>query len=94
MKRLLSFAPAVVAVVFPFISVQACGPFFFDDVFVRSLRPDHPKLFAQGKLGVLLPTYPRADLTVAYRYLNGGSLTAEEQQAYKPTLSLAEMENG
>lgn len=93
MKRLLSLAPVIVAVVFPFISVQACGPFFFDDVFVRSLRPDHPKLFAQGKLGVLLPTYPRADLTVAYRYLNGGSLTAEEQKAYKPTLSLAEMEN-
>jgi hypothetical protein len=93
MRRLLSLAPAFVAVLFPFISAQACGPFFFDDVFVRSLRPDHPKLFAQGKLGVLLPTYPRADLTVAYRYLNGGSLTVEEQKAYKPTLSLSEIEN-
>jgi len=93
MKRLLSLAPIAVAFAFPFLSVQACGPFFFDDVFVRPLRPDHPKLFAQGKLGVLLPTYPRADLAVAYRYLNGGSLTPEEQKAYEPTQSLLETEN-
>jgi hypothetical protein len=93
MKRLLSFGPAGFAVLMPFITVQACGPFFFDDVFVRSLRPDHPKLFAQGKLGILLPTYPRADLTVAYRYLNGGTLTPAEQKAYKPRPSLSEIEN-
>ena len=92
MKRLLSFAPLAVAIAFPFLSVQACGPFFFDDVFVRPLRPDHPKLFAQGKLGVLLPTYPREDLAVAYRYLNGGSLTVEEQKAYEPTQSFSETE--
>ena len=93
MKRLSSLAPLAVAIVFPFISVQACGPFFFDDVFVRPLRPDHPKQFARGKLGVLLPTYPRADLAVAYRYLNGGALTPEEQKAYEPTQSLSEIEN-
>jgi len=93
MKRLLSFLPVGMAILMPFITVQACGPFFFDDVFVRPLRPDHPKLFAQGKLGILLPTYPRADLTVAYRYLDGGTLTPEEQKAYKPTSSLSEIEN-
>lgn len=93
MKRLLPLVPTFVAILFPFVSVHACGPFFFDDVFVRSLRPDKPKLFAEGKLGILLPTYPRADLIVAYRYLNGGSLTPEEQKAYKPTLSLSEIEN-
>ena len=92
MKRLLSLAPLAVAIAFPFLSVQACGPFFFDDVFVRPLRPDHPKLFVQGKLGALLPTYPREDLAVAYRYLNGGSLTAEEQKAYEPTQSFSETE--
>jgi len=92
MKRLLSLAPLAVAIAFPFLSVQACGPFFFDDVFVRPLRPDHPKLFVQGKLGILLPTYPREDLAVAYRYLNGGSLTAEEQKAYEPTQSFSETE--
>jgi len=92
MKRILSLAPLAVAITFPFLSVKACGPFFADDVFVRPLRPDHPKLFAQGKLGILLATYPRADLAVAYRYLNGGTLTPEEQTAYEPTQSFGEFE--
>jgi len=65
-------------------TAQACGPDFFVDVFVRKLRPDNPKEFAAGKLGVLLPTYPRADLAVAFRYLNGGVLSPAEQQAYHP----------
>jgi len=93
MKRLLSFVQVGLAILLPFITVQACGPFFFDDVFVRPLRPDNPKLFAQGRLGILLPTYPRADLTVAYRYLNGGALTPTEQKGYKPTPSLSEIEH-
>jgi len=92
MRQPLSLAPILTALLFPILYVQACGPFFADDVFVRTLRPDHPKLFAAGKLGVLLPTYPRADLTVAYRYLNGGTLTAEEQKAYQPTISMIESE--
>lgn len=92
MKRLLFLAPYLVAFALPLIDVQACGPFFSPDVFVRGLHADHPEKYAAGKLGVLLPTYPRADLTVAYRYLNGGTLTAEEQQAYQPTLSSAEQE--
>lgn len=66
-------------------TAQACGPDFSADVFVRKLRPDNPKEFAAGKLGVLLPTYPRADLTVAFRYLNGGVLSPAERKAYQPT---------
>jgi hypothetical protein len=90
MRRLLLFAPFLVAIALPFMDVQACGPDFFPDVFVRRLHADHPADYAAGKLGVLLPSYPRADLSVAYRYLNGGTLTPEEQRAYHPTLSLAE----
>ena len=90
MKRLLSLAPLIVAIALPFLSVEACGPDFFPDVFVRNLHADHPANYAAGKLGVLLPTYPRLDLTVAYRYLNGGTLAPEEQRAFHPTLSLAE----
>jgi hypothetical protein len=92
MKRFFSFLPVVVAVFFPFVTVQACGPFFFDDVFIRPLRPDHPPQFAGGKLGILLSTYPRADLAVAYRYLDGGTLTPEEQRSYQPTQSFLEYE--
>ena len=90
MRRLLSLSPFIVAIALPFLQVEACGPDFFPDVFVRNLHADHPTDYAAGKLGVLLPTYPRADLSVAYRYLSGGTLTPEEQRAYHPTLSLAE----
>jgi hypothetical protein len=69
-------------------TAQACGPFFFPDVFVLKLRPDKPKEFAAGSLGVLLPTYPRQDLAVAFRYLNGGTLSAAEQAAYEPSYSM------
>ena len=73
------------------LTAQACGPDFFPDVFIRKLRPDNPKDFAAGKLGILLPTYPRQDLIVAYRYLNGNTLDVEEQKAYEPYKSIAEI---
>lgn len=92
MKRLILLAPFLVAFALPFFVAQACGPDFSPDVFVRTLHADHPADYAAGKLGVLLATYPRADLTVAYRYLNGGTLTAEERRAYQPTLSSAEQD--
>ena len=69
-------------------TAQACGPDFFPDVFVLKMRPDRPQEFAAGKLGVLLSTYPRADLIVAFRYLNGGSLSPAERSAYQPTYAL------
>ena len=56
MKRPLAFAPLLIAAALPFVSVQACGPEFFPDVFVRKLHADHPAAYAAGKLGVLLPT--------------------------------------
>ena len=90
MKRPISLFPFAAAVIFPFISVQACGPFFSEDVFVRKLGADHPNDFIAGKIGVLMPTYTRSDLTVAYRYLNGGTLSRDEQEAYQPTKSSGE----
>ncbi len=90
MKRLFSFLPVLILFVLPFVTVQACGPDFYPDVFVHQIHPDKPADYAAGKLGVLLPTYPRLDLAVAYRYLNGGTLSAEEQTVYKPTLSYGE----
>lgn len=92
MKKSGLAAAIAILILLPFFAVQACGPDFRPDVFVRNLRPDHPKEFAAGKLGVLLPTYPRMDLMVAFRYLNGGKLSAEEQAAYTPTYSMFESE--
>ncbi len=85
-------AGALALVLLPLFTAQACGPDFAPDVFVRKLRPDKPKEFAEGKLGILQPTFPREDLTVAFRYLNGGSLSASEQAAYHPTYSNVEPE--
>lgn len=94
MKKFASFVSLLVFAAFPFASVQACGPDFSPDVFVHQIHPDHPREYAAGKLGVLLPSYPRADLAVAYRYLNGGVLTPEEQKGYQPTPSFAEEVRG
>jgi hypothetical protein len=90
MNRRFLVALLVTLVVLPLVTVEACGPDFYPDVFVLKLRPDHPKEFAAGKLGVLLPTYPRADLTVAFRYLNGGSLSFAEREGYQPSYSLSD----
>jgi uncharacterized protein (UPF0147 family) len=87
------FVPTLlVLILVALFTAQACGPDFFPDIFVLRLRPDHPKEFAAGKLGVLLPTYPRADLMVAFRYLNGGGLASEEQRAYQPTYAMSDPE--
>ena len=90
MKRPVSLLPFAIAAIFPFLSVQACGPFFSEDVFVRKLGADHFPEYAGGKLGVLLPTYNRADLAMAYRYLNGGVLSPDEQKSYAPPKSFSD----
>jgi hypothetical protein len=72
---------ALIAAAVPF-AVFACGPFFEPEVFVPAQRPEKPALFATGQLGVLQPEYSRADKVVAFRYLQGGRLSAEEKAAY------------
>ena len=47
------------------------------------MHPDPPfKLFAKGQLGIVQPTWGDSYQIVAYRYLNGKPLTANEQAAY------------
>ncbi len=58
----------------------ACGPFFDETVFSYQFHPDIPlKFFADGKLGVLEPSFARSYLLAAYRELSGKALTAPEQ---------------
>jgi len=92
MKKHRLAAGSAALVLLSLFTAQACGPDFYPDVFVRKMRPDKPKEFAAGKLGILLPTYPRMDLTVAFRYLNGGTLSAAEQAGYQPTYTYADPE--
>lgn len=62
--------------------VYACGPFAREAIFSYSKHPDFPlDGFVRGELGVLQQTYARSYLYVAYRYLNGLSLTSADQQA-------------
>ncbi len=62
--------------------LPASGPFFERMVFVHTHFPDHPyENFVAGKLGVLHPTYYRANLYIAYRNLVGKGFDEREQQA-------------
>src|SRR5437763_8304979 len=62
--------------------VFSSGPFFPRAVFTYTTHPDLPlEKFVQGELGVLQPTYEELALYVAYRYLIGTDLDAEEQAA-------------
>ncbi len=81
-RRLWVVVP--VLVLLPFFDVQACGPDFRPDVFVRASQPDDVADFGRGQLGLLQPTYLRRDLIVAYRYLGGGKLSAAEEAEYIP----------
>jgi hypothetical protein len=73
---------AALAAAIPLIAVLACGPDFAPDVFVPASHPESAKVFALGSLGVLQPTYGRADKIVAYRFLAGGRLSEPEREAY------------
>src|SRR5256884_2241255 len=62
----------------------ACGPFFTDAIFVFTKHPDFPlEQFANGKLGVLSPSWARSYLVVAYRNLSGAPLTQTEAKDVK-----------
>jgi len=70
---------ALVVLSFP-RAADSCGPMFLKAVFTRPDGPDKPmSRFAEGRLGVVLPTWWRAYLAVAYRYLDGRPLTAAER---------------
>ena len=77
-------AALALLLVAPGTSVRACGPYFSEAIFTYRLHPDFPLAnFAGGQLGLLQPTYAPSYLVVAYRTLNGGTLTDAEQQSVK-----------
>lgn len=61
---------------------EACGPSYLTPVFDYSYAPERPWTdFANGKLGIIKPTYRRIVLIAAYRYLNGSGFGQDEQTA-------------
>jgi hypothetical protein len=60
----------------------ACGPYFTEPVFIFEDSPDLPFTeFTSGKIGIIRPALGRKTLVIAYRYLNGGAFTSDEQSA-------------
>jgi len=58
---------------------DGCGPEFEAAFFHYQTRPDLPLSdFAAGRLGVLLPSFARSYLVIAYRHLTGTGVTAAE----------------
>ena len=83
--RLLAIALFLMVILLsPIGSVEACGPWFEDDVFVSINTPDDLAAFAGGQLGILQAGYDSNDYAVAFRYLNGGKLSDAERNAYAP----------
>jgi hypothetical protein len=62
--------------------LSSCGPFLPAAAFTFWRTPeDAAGRFARGQLGILQPSFPRFYLIVAYRYLTGVGLNAEERKA-------------
>jgi hypothetical protein len=60
---------------------RGCGPSYLQPIFSFESSPDLPFTeFTAGKIGIVKPTFGRKTLVIAYRYLNGGSFSPEEQQ--------------
>ena len=85
LRRIAAVAFVVAVLLSPFSGVQACGPDFEPDVFVRMDSPDNIRDFAVGKLGILQRRFDSNEYAVAYRYLNGGKLSDAERLSYPET---------
>jgi len=63
------------------VPANGCGPFLTQPIFAFKESPDLPfEDFAAGNIGIVRPSLGRKTLVIAYRYLNGGSFTGEEQR--------------
>jgi len=79
MRHWLLTAAVVVVLAGP--AIYGCGPWLDEAIFIPGGAPQTPQPeFAAGKLGILRPTMRRSYLIVAYRYLSGMKLTADQQR--------------
>lgn len=61
---------------------KPCGPAELIPVFGNDRAPEFPYTgFADGKLGIVNPEFPRIVLFAAYRYMNGSNFSAYEREA-------------
>ncbi|WP_163783371.1 hypothetical protein [Myxococcus vastator] len=80
MKKLLVTFTSGLAFLFAPAEAQACGPEYYEPVFVTNSHPDWPlSTFAAGRLGVVRESLRTAYLVFAYRTMMGIPTTPEEQ---------------
>ena len=80
-SRALLLLVALIVLITP-NATYSCGPFLFSAIFVYKDRPDdRDEDFAAGKLGILRPEFRQSYLVIAYRYLSGLTLDAEQREA-------------
>lgn len=81
MKNSMRFLASALLICSFFYNALPCGPAYIAPVFDYKHAPENPfENFAAGKVGIVKPTYHRSVLIAAYRYLNGGSFSADEQK--------------
>ena len=80
MRYILAIVLAAIILLNSVPSVTACGPFITQPIYVFQNSPDLPfEEFTNGKIGIVRPSFGRKTLFIAYRYLNGGAFTPDEQ---------------
>src|ERR1700722_7956672 len=84
-SRYVYVAAFVAAVLLsPIRDVEACGPFFEDEVFVSRTAPDDLTAFSKGQLGILQAGYDSDEYAAANRYLSSCKISAKEQSELQP----------
>ena len=82
MKKIIRLLISAILILAFVSNAVPCGPAYISPIFEYSHAPENPyESFAAGKIGILKPTYRRVVLFAAYRYVHGGSFTADEQKA-------------
>lgn len=82
MKSFFRFATSTLLLLTLLSQALPCGPGYTTPMFNNEKAPENPySTFASGRLGILKPGYHRSVLFSAYRYLTGGSFSADDQAA-------------
>lgn len=82
MNLISRFSVSLLLVAVLLSNALPCGPAYVTPLFDTHAAPDNPYVdFAAGSLGIVKPTYRRAILFAAYRYIAGSGMSQAEQQA-------------
>src|SRR5687767_2387204 len=94
LHRSLTVAVAAMMLLSSMPAGNACGPEYTTPIFVFEDSPDVPfGEFTSGKIGIVRPSFGRKTLAIAYRFLNGGSFSADVQDDLAAALKGKEPED-